>query len=88
MERKVIANIAIAEAIRMYEDAVNVAEDNFKDFRNAYVETKEEMADGYNGEMIILESEDGKSNFIIDPCSETGKIIMEVWDAMLIDEVA
>lgn len=88
MERKVIANIAIAEAIRMYEDAVNVAEDNFKDFRNAYVKAKEEMADGYNGEMIILESEDGKSNFIIDPCSETGKIIMEVWDAMLIDEVA
>ena len=83
MERKIVM-----EAIRLYEDAVNVAEDNFKDFRNAYVKAKEEMADGYNGEMIILDSEDGKSDFIIDPCSEKGKIIMEVWDAMLIDEVA
>lgn len=88
MERKVIANIAIAEAIRMYEDAVNVAEDNFKDFRNAYVKVKEEMADGYNGEIIILNSEDGKSEFIIDPCSEKGKIIMEVWDVMLNEEAA
>lgn len=88
MERKIIMNIAIAEAIRMYEDAVNVAEDNFKDFRNAYVKAKEEMADGYNGEMIILDSEDGKSDFIIDPCSEKGKIIMEVWDAMLNEEAA
>lgn len=64
----------------------NVAEDNFKDFKNAYVKAKEEMADGYNGEMIILQSEDRKSYFNLDPYTEEGEIIMEVWDTMLAEE--
>lgn len=50
---KNIKNISIS---RYSTEVMNFqkAMDNFKDFRNAYVKAKEEMADGYNGEMIKL----------------------------------
>lgn len=85
---KCTKDAAIADVIKMYEDAVNTAEENFKDFKDAYVNAKEQMAEGYNGEMIFLNSEDGKSDFILDPWSEKGKIIMIIWDNMLENDAA